>query len=172
MGCSGAALAPILALLSPAPAAHAASTGPIKIGLLLPVTGVLTVQGTDTTKGFELYLAKMAGKVGGRDVVVIKEDTEAKPDVGLTKLKKLVERDGVDVVVGPVSSAVALAIRPYVQAQAIPLVIPVAFSRDLTAPGKNLPSAGYLGTPRNWKIRTALPWTPRTTFCLSAIMAV
>jgi len=134
------ALAPILALLSPAPAAHAASTGPIKIGLLLPVTGVLTVQGTDTTKGFELYLAKMAGKVGGRDVVVIKEDTEAKPDVGLTKLKKLVERDGVDVVVGPVSSAVALAIRPYVQAQAIPLVIPVAFSRDLTAPGKNLPS--------------------------------
>ncbi len=140
-GLAALCLAPILALLIPPPAAHAAATGPLKIGLLLPTTGVLTVQGTDVTKGFELYLAKVGGKVAGRDVALIKEDTEAKPDVGLTKLKKLVERDGVDVVVGPVSSAVALAIRPYVQAQAVPLVIPVAFSRDLTAPGKNMPSA-------------------------------
>jgi branched-chain amino acid transport system substrate-binding protein len=135
-------LAAILPLLPvPPPAAFGAAAGPVKIGLLLPLTGPLTVQGTDTVKGFELYLAKIGGKIGGRDATVIKEDDEAKPDVGLTKLKKLVERDGVDVVVGPVSSAVALAIRPYVLAQAVPLVIPVAFSRDLTAPGKNMPSA-------------------------------
>jgi branched-chain amino acid transport system substrate-binding protein len=124
-----------LAQGAPAPAA----TGPIKVGLLLPITGPLTVQGTDTTKGFELFLAKAGGKAAGREVVLIKEDTEAKPDVGKTKLNKLLKRDGVDVVVGPVSSAVALAIKDDIHREAVPLVIPVAFSRDLTAPGKHSP---------------------------------
>ena len=52
----------LLVLLVPA-AAHA--QGPVKIGLLLPYTGVLSVQGTDTTRGFELYLGKV-GREGGR----------------------------------------------------------------------------------------------------------
>ena len=108
--------------------------GPVKIGLLLPYTGPLSIQGQDTTKGFELYLAKLGGKVAGREIQVLKEDTEAKPDVGLTKIKKLIERDRVDVVAGPVNSAVVLAIRSYVHEQGVPLVVPVAFTRALTAP--------------------------------------
>src|SRR5262249_34206390 len=69
----------------------------------------------------------------------LKEDDEAKPDVGQTKVRKLVERDKVDVLVGPVHSGVALAIRDYVHAQGIPLIVPVAFTRDLTAPAKASP---------------------------------
>jgi branched-chain amino acid transport system substrate-binding protein len=138
------ALLPVIALsailgLLPMPPAAPAATGPIKVGLLLPYTGPLNVQATDTTRGFELYLEKVGAKAGGRAVSVLKEDTEAKPDVGLTKVKKLIERDGVDLVVGPVSSAVVLAIRTYFHAQGVPLVVPVAFTRDLTAPGKNSP---------------------------------
>ncbi len=109
---------------------------PIKIGLLLPLTGLLSIQGLDAVKGFELYIAKINGKAGGRDIQVLREDTEAKPDVGLTKIKKLIERDRADFVVGPVNSAVALAIRNYVHEQGVPLVVPVAFTRDLTAPGR------------------------------------
>ena len=131
-------LGSILSLLMAPPPAPAA-TGPVKVGLLLPYTGPLNVQATDTTRGFELYLEKVGGKAGGRAISVLKEDTEAKPDVGKTKLNKLMKRDGVDIVVGPVSSAVALAIRGDIHAEGIPLVIPVAFSRDLTAPGKNSP---------------------------------
>jgi branched-chain amino acid transport system substrate-binding protein len=123
--------------MAPPPASGA--TAPIKVGLLLPYTGPLNVQATDTTRGFELYLEKVGGKAGGRAISVLKEDTEAKPDVGKTKLNKLMKRDGVDIVVGPVSSAVALAIRGDIQAEGVPLVIPVAFTRDLTAPGKNSP---------------------------------
>src|SRR5262244_3185984 len=98
----------------------------VKLGLLLPYTGVLSVQGTDTTNGLELYLGKIGRKAGGRAIEVLKEDDEAKPDVGLTKIKKLVEREHVDFLVGPVSSVVALAIRNYVHEQQTPLVIPVA----------------------------------------------
>src|SRR3990167_430662 len=107
----------------------------IKVGLLLPYTGPLTVQGTDTTRGLELYFSKVGNRAGGREIQLLKEDTEAKPDVGFTKVRKLVERDRADFVVGPVNSAVALAIRNFIHEQGVPLIVPVAFTRDLTAPG-------------------------------------
>jgi len=121
------------------PAIAFGQTGPIKIGLLFPYTGPIATVGTDATRGFELHLAKIGGKAGGRELQVLKEDTEFKPDIGLTKARKLVERDRVDLLVGPVNSAVALAIRDYVTRQGIPLVIPVAFSKEITAPGKTSP---------------------------------
>lgn len=131
----------VLTLLSLlAPTAVHAQAGPVKIGLLLPYTGPLSIQGTDTTKGFELYLNKIGAKAGGREIQVLKEDTESKPDVGLTKIKKLIERDHVDFVVGPVSSVVAIAIRNYVHEQGVPLIVPVAFTRVLTAPPLVSPS--------------------------------
>jgi len=111
----------------------------IKIGLLFPYTGPIATVGQDATKGFELHLAKIGGRAGGREIQLIKEDDEFKPDVGLTKTRKLVERDRVDLLVGPVNSAVALAIRDYVNRQGIPLVVPVAFSKEITAPGKAIP---------------------------------
>jgi branched-chain amino acid transport system substrate-binding protein len=125
-------------------ALHATAFGdapkpPIKIGLLLPYTGVIAVNGQETSKGVEFYLAKLGGKIAGREVQLIKEDDEAKPDVGLTKTRKLVERDRVDVLIGPVHSGVALAIRDYVTERGVPLIVPVAFTRDLTAPGKASP---------------------------------
>jgi branched-chain amino acid transport system substrate-binding protein len=112
---------------------------PIKVGLLLPYTGVIAINGQETSKGVEFYFAKVGNKVGGREIQLVKEDDEAKPDVGLTKTRKLVERDRVDVLIGPVHSGVALAIRDYVHAQGVPLIVPVAFTRDLTAPGKASP---------------------------------
>jgi branched-chain amino acid transport system substrate-binding protein len=127
-------------LLVIAPAVTPAQTSPVKVGLLLPYTGVLSVQGTDTTHGFELYLKKVGGKAGGRPIEILKEDDEAKPDVGLTKLKKLVERDRADFLVGPVSSVVALAMRNYVNDSGVPLVVPVAFTRVLTSPQQAAPN--------------------------------
>jgi branched-chain amino acid transport system substrate-binding protein len=126
----------IASLLLPAPAFAQAPKPPIKVGLLMPYTGFAAAVAQDATKGAELALAKTGGRVGGRELLLLKEDTEFKPDVGLTKTRKLVERDRVDVLIGPVNSAVALAIRDYVHGQTLPLVVPIAFTRDLTAPGK------------------------------------
>jgi len=129
-------LATVLAglLVLGAVAGGAAQAPAVKIGLLLPYTGPLSVQGNDATRGLELFLKKSGARAGGRAIEVLKEDTEAKPDVALTKVKKLVERDHVDFLVGPVNSVVALAIRNYVHEQGTPLVVPVAFTRVLTAP--------------------------------------
>src|SRR5262249_41214970 len=127
-------------LLVLAPSLAPAPAPPVQIGRILPYAGVLSVQGIDPTHGFELYLKKIGARAGGRAIEVIKEDTEAKPDVGLTKIKKLIERDRVDFVVGPVNSVVALAIRNYVHEQGVPLIVPVAFTRVLTSPQQASPA--------------------------------
>jgi branched-chain amino acid transport system substrate-binding protein len=126
-------------LLLSATAFGQTSPPPIKIGLFVPYTGVIAINGQETSRGVEFYLTKIGGKTGGREIQLLKEDDEAKPDVGLTKVRKLVERDRVDVLVGPVHSGVALAVRDYVHGQGLPLIVPVAFTRDLTAPGKASP---------------------------------
>jgi branched-chain amino acid transport system substrate-binding protein len=128
-----------LVLFVAAPAVAQAPKPPVKIGVLMPYTGTLAVIGQDTTRGIELALAQVGGKAAGREIQLIKEDTEAKPATGLVKTRKLVENDRVDLLVGPVSSAVALAIEPYVRQQQVPLVIPVAFTRELTAAGRANP---------------------------------
>jgi len=112
---------------------------PIKIGHLSTYSGVSAGPGQNLTRGLELYLAKIGNKAGGRELQLLKEDDEFKPDVGLLKARKLVERDRVDVLVGPVSSGVALAIRDFVHGQGIPQIVPVAFTRDLTAPAMASP---------------------------------
>ena len=117
-----------------------ADSSPVKIGLLLPSSGVDSAQGTDATKGFELYLGKIGYRAGGREIRLFKEDDEAKPAVALARLKKLVEDARVDFLIGPISSAVALAIRNYIHDQGTPLLVPAAFTRVLTSPQQASPS--------------------------------
>jgi branched-chain amino acid transport system substrate-binding protein len=82
--------------------------------------------------GFLLYLSQKGNQFAGRQVELLIEDDEAKPDVGLTKAKRLVERDKVDLLCGIVHSGVALAIAEYVKGQKIPLMIHNAAADALT----------------------------------------
>jgi branched-chain amino acid transport system substrate-binding protein len=140
-----------------------AAQAPIKIGVVMPYTGVFTVVGQDTTKGLELYFAKVGFKAGGREVQLLKEDEEGKPDVGLTKTRKLVERDRVDALVGPVHAGLALAMRDYVHAQAIPLVVPVPGISALTAPPKASPWIVRVTETNDMSNYTLGTWVVRKT---------
>ena len=102
----------------------------MKIGLLLPQTGVDATQGTDAARGVELYFRT----AHARPVQLVKADDQAKPEIALAKLRQLVEGERVDFLIGPISSAVALAIRDYVHEQGVPLLVPAAFTRVLTSP--------------------------------------
>jgi branched-chain amino acid transport system substrate-binding protein len=104
--------------------ASAANPAPIKIGILAPQTGAFAEAGQDIIESFKIALDDVNYKVAGRQIQLIIEDTEGKPATGVSKAKKLVELDKVDFLVGPYSSAVALAVRNYVHEQKVPLVIP------------------------------------------------
>jgi branched-chain amino acid transport system substrate-binding protein len=125
----------VLALVAPGAAAWAQGTRePIRIGLLNTYTGPLAINGSEINEGIRLYWEEeMGNQVAGRPVRLIADDDESKPDVGLTKVKKLTERDGVHMILGPVSSGVALAIRDYLHERKVPLIITQATANVLTA---------------------------------------
>jgi len=81
----------------------------LKIGLLTTLSGPPAALGTQQRNGFQLALKNLGNKLGGRDVELIVQDDELKPDVAVTKAKALVERDKVDFVVGPVFSNILQA---------------------------------------------------------------
>ena len=114
----------------------AAEKTPIKVGVLLPYTGVNALAAKLVNDGIELYFDEIGRKAGGRAVQLIKEDTELTPTVGLTKVRRLVEDHKANFVIGPLSSAVGLAIHDYIRKQKIIQVNPVATTRELTSPEK------------------------------------
>jgi branched-chain amino acid transport system substrate-binding protein len=83
-----------------------AQGAPVKIGVLLPYSGVYAVLGESITQGMELVFARENWMVAGRKIEMIKEDDESKPPVGIRKAEKLIESDKVDILTGPVHSGV------------------------------------------------------------------
>ncbi len=82
----------------------------LKIGVVATLSGPPAVLGQQLRNGFQLAVKQLGGKLGGREVEVIVQDDELKPDVAVTKVKALIERDKVDFVVGPIFSNILQAI--------------------------------------------------------------
>ena len=86
--------------------ATTATAEDIKIGLLLPYSGVYAALGNEIDAGFALGLEQFGGETDAT-FEIVREDTEVKPPVALGKAKKLILQENVDVIAGIVSSGVA-----------------------------------------------------------------
>ncbi|MGE3150353.1 MAG: ABC transporter substrate-binding protein [Pseudorhodoplanes sp.] len=82
----------------------------LKIGIITTLSGPPAALGTQLRNGFQLAVKTLGGKLGGRDVDLVISDDELKPDVAVSKVKAMVERDKVDFVVGPIFSNILQAI--------------------------------------------------------------
>jgi branched-chain amino acid transport system substrate-binding protein len=94
----------------------------IKVGLLLPFSGVYAALGNDIEAGFNLAITQYGSETDAT-FEVIREDTEVKPPVALGKAKKLILQDNVDVIAGIVSSGVLGAVRDIVHGAGVPLIV-------------------------------------------------
>ncbi len=110
----------------------AQARGPIKIGFITPLTGGMAAIGKDMLSGLELYLEEIGYTVAGRKIEVIVEDDEAVPATGLTKTRKLVERDGVHLMTGGLMASTGYALAPYIDSKEIPMTYPIMAPDDLT----------------------------------------
>jgi len=109
---------------------------PIKIGILLSLSGNFAENGQQTLTGLKMYFDKVGNKAGGRPLQLIVEDTQSKPDTAVTKARKLVQNDDVAVLTGIVSSGEALAVNAYSRDSKTPLVLSGDAGVDeLTMPG-------------------------------------
>jgi branched-chain amino acid transport system substrate-binding protein len=132
-----AAASPLLNGCATTPGAGSGSDV-VRIGVLLPYSGIYTVLGESITAAMEMYLEEANYEAGGRRIELIKEDTEISPDVAQQKARKLVEQDQVAFLTGIVSSGVLLGLRDYVINNQMLLLCSLAgsnvMSRELKTP--------------------------------------
>ena len=105
-------------------AAAAAVTGiawaqgaPVKIGVLATLEGPFAAGGADGMRGAELAIKQRGGMVAGRKIEMVKASSNANPDVAVNAVRKLVEQDKVDIVVGPLSGGEGIAVKDYSKTQ-------------------------------------------------------
>jgi branched-chain amino acid transport system substrate-binding protein len=129
------AIAPVLAvvgLLVGIGIDPAAAQAPIKLGFLSPLSGAIAQAGKDMYSGCELYWQESGWRIGDRKLEVILEDTEGQPATAVSKLRKLIDSDRVNVLAGVILSNVAYALVPPIEAAGVPTIYPINSADDLT----------------------------------------
>jgi len=109
-----------------------AQTGPIKIGLLAPLTGVVASGGKEMVEGVQFYLDQVKGEMGGRKVELVIEDDASNPDTALQKARRLVEQGNCHMLIGNLLANTGLAVANYVKGTGTPYFIPIIAADDLT----------------------------------------
>ena len=84
----------------------------LRIGFLAPMTGGGAQVGKDLVDGFQLYLDQHGNKLGGADVKLIVEDEQGNPGMAVTKAKKLILNDKVNMLMGGWLASTAYALAP------------------------------------------------------------
>ena len=116
------AFARFAAIATIAFAAHAAP--PIKIGSFLSVTGPAAFLGDPEQKTLELYVDKInaAGGVLGRKLQLISYDSAGNAEKARTFVKRLLEEDKVDAIVGGSTTGETMAVIPLVEQAGVPFI--------------------------------------------------
>lgn len=125
---------------------HAFGKEPIKIGVILSVTGPASFIG-EPEKNTLLLLAEEINKKGGiqgRTLEVIIEDSKSEETQAVLSAKKLIERDKVVAIIGPSTTGESMAIIPIISQAKVPM-ISLAAGTGITEPVKE----------RYWIFKTA-----------------
>lgn len=90
---------------------------PIVIGAIATLEGPFAGPGEDGLRGVELAISQFGGEINGRPIELIRGSTDANPDVAVAEARRLVEQQGVDILIGPLSGDEGIAIRDYAKTQ-------------------------------------------------------
>jgi len=123
-----------LSLLIPAVACAPKEAETIKIGCVMDLSGDLAAMGARMLNGGKLAVEEInaAGGVLGKQVEFIEEDGKTDAAAGLDRVKKLVEIDGVQVIVGPMISGSSKLAIPYAKERKIALITMSATAFELS----------------------------------------
>jgi len=110
---------------------------PIKVGVVLPLTGAQAKFGEIEKNSFLMALEAFnkAGGVNGRPIELLIEDDTGKPDVGRSAVEKLISQDKVIFLTGGYSSEVTYAICQMAQQRKIPFLVTTGSADNITEKG-------------------------------------
>ncbi len=89
----------------------------IKIGVTFPLTGDLMNLGLDAKNAVDLAIKEIneIGGIGGKELKIIYEDDQCDPKLSATTVNKLINVDGVKIIVGPFCSGASFSAAPIAQ---------------------------------------------------------
>jgi len=131
-----------------APALRLSAASPLKVGMLLPLSGALAREGQSCKRGADVSTAVLSQL--GLPVELSIADTETNIDTARTRAEKLIA-DGAQVLVGAFDSAHTMAVAQVCEQRGVPLIINIAAAPNITEQGfrtvfRNFPTAGRLTT--------------------------
>jgi branched-chain amino acid transport system substrate-binding protein len=104
----------------------------LRIGFIAPMTGIFAQIGKDMTNGFQMYLDQHHNKLGGADVKFVVEDNQGKGDAAVTKAKKLVLSDKVNMFIGGLLASTGYALAPVSNEEKTLYIASIPAADDLT----------------------------------------
>ena len=106
-------------------------TNAIRLGLMTVKTGPLASGGIDMERALVQYLRERNNTLAGRKVELLVGDSGGVPAQARTKVQELVERERIQVMIGPLAAGEALAVDDYIRSQQLP-TLSVAAAEDMT----------------------------------------
>lgn len=106
----------------------------IKVGFVDTYTGPATTFTNDVLDGFKLAAERINAKGGvlGKKITWVTRDDKFKPDIGLTMAKELILSENVDLLVGTINSATALAVSDLCRKEKVPFLVTFSKSDKIT----------------------------------------
>lgn len=85
----------------------------IKLGVLVALEGAFAEGGQDGVRNVELALQQADNMAGGKKIEFVVAPSDTTPDTAVRQARKLIEQDGVDIIIGPLSGSEGIAMRDY-----------------------------------------------------------
>ena len=113
------------------------AASPIKIGAPLLLTGTGAYVGGASKETLEMLVSAFnkAGGVNGRPIEIVYYDEEAKPDVAVSVVKRLIQKDQVQAILGISTSWTAMPVIPVIEQAKVPAIL-LAASTAIVDPVK------------------------------------
>ena len=129
------ALGVALALVGAQAPVLAQSQGPVKIGVIQPLSGAVAASGNYIRMGAEIARdwINAKGGVNGRKVELVIEDNKSDPKEAASAAEKLIVRDKVPAIMGAWGSSMTLAAMPKLEEYGVPMVVETSSAASITS---------------------------------------
>lgn len=121
----------------------------IKIGVILPLSGKVMLYGTQARDAINMAIDEINAKGGvldGKKLRPVIIDNEANPEKSKDFFNKLVSKDRVSAIIGPLTSDSSLAVAPEAQKNKIVMITPTSTNEKVTQTGDYIFRACYTDT--------------------------